>query len=128
MDGGTVLVVDDEVTSRFMLRMLLEMTGYTVLEAEDGVVALEMVAEHQPQAMILDVMMPRLDGISVCKALRARKETAVLPIIVLSGGNYKEECLAAGANTYMQKPMSADHLFDTLAKYTRREYATNGLI
>lgn len=128
MDSSTVLVVDDEITSRFLLRMLLETAGYTVIEAEDGVVALEMVDEHQPHAMILDVMMPKLDGIAVCKALRARKETAVLPIIVLSGGNYEEESLAAGANTYMQKPMSADYLFDTLAKYTKREYATSGLV
>ena len=128
MDSSTVLVVDDEITSRFLLRMLLETAGYTVVEAEDGIVALEMVDEHQPHAMILDVMMPKLDGISVCKMLRARKETAVLPIIALSGGNYEEESLAAGANTYMEKPMSADYLFDTLAKYTKREYLASGLV
>ena len=90
MASSTVLVVDDEIMTRTMLRMLLEITGYTVFEAEDGKIALEMVAEHQPQAMILDVMMPNLDGITVCRELRAREETAVLPIIVLSGGNYEE--------------------------------------
>lgn len=117
--SSTVLVVDDEVTTRMMLRMLLEMQGYTIVEAEDGEVALRMVAEHQPQVIVLDVMMPNLDGIAVCKALRAQEETAVLPIIILSGGNYEEQCMAAGANTYMQKPMNTDNLFATLAEYTK---------
>ena len=119
MGSSTVLVVDDEIMTRTMLRMLLEITGYTVFEAEDGKIALEMVAEHQPQAIILDVMMPNLDGITVCRELRAREETAVLPIIVLSGGNYEEESLAAGASTYMQKPMNTDNLLATLAEYTK---------
>lgn len=116
--GSTVLVVDDEIMTRSMLRMLLEITDYTVFEAEDGVEALQMVAEHQPQAMILDVMMPKLDGIEVCKRLRAGGETAVLPIIILSGGKYKEEALAAGANMYMEKPMRTEKLLSALANYT----------
>ena len=119
MSNSTVLVVDDEIMTRTMLRMLLEITGYTVVEAEDGEVALKMVAEHRPQAIVLDVMMPNLDGIAVCKTLRAREETAVLPIIILSGGNYKEESLAAGANVYMQKPMNTENLLAALAEYTK---------
>lgn len=119
MGNSTVLVVDDELMTRRMLRMLLEITGYTVVEAEDGAVALQMVAEHQPQAIVLDVMMPNLDGIAVCRELRAREETAVLPIIILSGGNYEEESLAAGANTYMRKPMNTDNLLATIAEYTK---------
>lgn len=119
MSNGIVLVVDDEIMTRTMLRMLLEITGYTVVEAEDGKVALKMVAEHQPQAIVLDVMMPNLDGITVCKELRGREETAVLPIIILSGGNYKEESLAAGANAYMQKPMNTENLLAALAEYIK---------
>jgi len=117
--GNTVLVVDDEIMTRTMLRMLLEISGYTVVEAEDGIQALQMVAEHQPQAMVLDVMMPNMDGIEVCKRLRAGEETAVLPIIILSGGKYKDEALAAGANMYMEKPMNTEGLLAALADYTK---------
>ena len=117
--GNTVLVVDDEIMTRTMLRMLLEISGYTVVEAEDGVEALQMVAEHQPKAMILDVMMPNMDGIEVCTRLKAGGETAVLPIIMLSGGKFKDEALAAGANMYMEKPMSTDKLLAALAEYTK---------
>lgn len=117
--GNTVLVVDDDMVIRRMLRMLLEMTGYTVIEAKDGLMALEMVAEHRPQAMILDIMMPNLDGISVCKRLRAEGETAVLPIIILSGGKFKDEALAAGANMYMGKPMKTNELLAALVDYTK---------
>ena len=117
--GNTVLVVDDEIMTRTMLRMLLEISGYTVVEAEDGIEALQMVAEHQPQAMVLDVMMPNMDGIEVCKRLKAGGETAVLPIIVLSGGKYKDEALAAGANMYMEKPMKTDELLSFLAGHTK---------
>ncbi len=119
MGSSTVLVVDDEIMTRTMLRMLLEISGYTVVEAEDGVVALQMVAEHHPQAIVLDVMMPELDGISVCKQLKEKEETAVLPIIILSGGKFKDEAIAAGANMYMGKPMSTDKLLAAFAEYTK---------
>ena len=119
MRGSLILIVDDDMVIRRMLRMLLEMTGYAVQEAEDGEDALGMVAEHHPQAVVLDVMMPNLDGITVCQRLRSGEETAVLPIIILSGGKYEDEALAAGANMYMEKPMNTDKLLAALAEYTK---------
>lgn len=110
----SILIVDDETVTRHMLRMLLELSGFIINEARDGIEALEKVKQHRPDAMILDVMMPRLDGIGTCEQLRANPDTADLFIVLLSGGDYHERGLKAGANVVMEKPMNADNLIKTL--------------
>lgn len=104
-----VLLVDDEDTIRHMLKLVLELTGFQVYEAADGVQAIEQVNQHQPDIMILDVMMPRMDGLTVCKELRSHAETADLPIIIFSGKAQNEAVQAgldAGATHYLVKPAS----------------------
>ena len=103
----SILVVDDEPATRMMLRMMLQIDGFTIQEAKDGVDALAQIEVHPPDLLILDVMMPRMDGITLCKILRERPETASLPIIMLSGKVQPEaerEGLDAGANLYLHKP------------------------
>ena len=113
----SILVVDDEWRTREMLRMFLEMEGYEVFEAEDGLDAIEKASLFHPDVMILDVMMPRMDGITACKQLRSTQETAELPIIMLSGKIQERairEGLEAGATTYMTKPMSHKELLGNI--------------
>ena len=113
----SVLVVDDEWRTREMLRMFLEMEGYEVFEAEDGVDAIEKAELYSPNVMILDVMMPRMDGITACKKLRGSEKTAALPIIMLSGKTQEQairEGLEAGATAYMTKPMSHKELLGNI--------------
>ena len=113
----SVLVVDDEWRTREMLRMFLELEGYEVFEAEDGLDAIEKASLYNPDVMVLDVMMPRMDGITACKNLRADKKTADLPIIMLSGKTQEQairEGLDAGATAYMTKPMSHNELLDNI--------------
>lgn len=112
--SSSILIVDDETVTRHMLKMLLEFSGFVIDEARDGLEALEKVKQHIPDAMILDVMMPRLDGIATCKQLRADPDTADLFIVMLSGGNDHERGLEAGASLFMQKPMNADNLIQAL--------------
>ena len=69
--GKLVLVVDDEDLTRQMIAMFLKMDGYTSIEAEDGIEALEQVAKHHPDGIILDVMMPKMDGIEVCRIIKS---------------------------------------------------------
>ncbi len=112
-----ILVVDDEEATRYMLRLFLNLEGFEVIEAADGVEALEQVAAHSPAALILDVMMPIMDGITVCKTLRAQPATIALPIIMLSGKTQDsaiEEGLQAGANVYLKKPMDPRNLISHL--------------
>ncbi|VAW30027.1 hypothetical protein MNBD_CHLOROFLEXI01-3401 [hydrothermal vent metagenome] len=113
----SVLIVDDEPLTQDLLRLMLEPAGFRVTEAENGLVALQKVQENRPDIMILDVMMPFMDGITVCKRIRSNNETADLPIVMLSGKthlNAVEEGLQAGANRYLSKPMSRSDLIQNL--------------
>ena len=106
--GKLVLVVDDEDVTRQMITMFLEMSDFESIEAENGIEALEQVAKHPPDAIILDVMMPEMDGITMCKKLRANPATASIPVLMLSGRSQigaEQEGADAGANAYMKKPM-----------------------
>ncbi len=108
-----ILLVDDEPNLRELLRQMLEIGGYEVVEAVNGVDALEKVAAYLPDIMVLDVMMPKMDGVTVCKKLRATPEFAELPIIMVSGKTQikdVQEGLAAGANQYLCKPITVGEL------------------
>lgn len=115
--GKLVLVVDDEEMTRQMLAMLLGLGGFEAVEAENGLDALAQVAKHHPDAIILDVMMPEMDGITMCKQLRANPSTHAIPVIMLSGRTQigaEDEGLAAGANAYLRKPMEPKELLEIL--------------
>ncbi len=119
----SILVVDDEDVTREILQILLEMEGYTVFAASDGVEALEQVAQCRPDLIVLDLMMPRLDGLGVCKHLRAQPETADLAIILLSGNSQDRAVTAglrAGANAYLMKPIDPPLLLREIGKYLER--------
>ncbi|MCL4868536.1 MAG: response regulator [Anaerolineae bacterium] len=108
-----VLVVDDEPMARTLLRLMLVRAGYEVFEAEDGYDALDKVKLHPPDVMILDVMMPGIDGFQVCEELRRQERTASMPIIMLSAKTDLDSVnrgLRAGATKYLTKPVSPEDL------------------
>lgn len=107
---ATVLVVDDDPNVRDVLRRYLHRAGYRVVEAADGEAALEQAAKHQPDLVILDVMLPGLDGLDVCARLR---EKASMPVIMLSAlGSESDRVvgLEHGADDYVVKPFSPREL------------------
>ncbi|MDT8304466.1 MAG: response regulator [Anaerolineae bacterium] len=109
----SVLVVDDEPMARTLLRLMLVRAGFEVSEAEDGYDALEKIEAELPDLVILDVMMPGMDGFSVCRAVRESARTAQLPVIMLSAKTDLESVnrgMRAGANKYLTKPISPDEL------------------
>ncbi|GJM41560.1 MAG: hypothetical protein DHS20C20_18420 [Ardenticatenaceae bacterium] len=113
----TILLVDDEPNLRVLLRHMLETGKFEVVEAEDGLDALDKLKQMTPDLMILDVMMPELDGVSLCTQLRATTRFAKLPIVMLSGKtqyNAVQEGLAAGANRYLCKPITVNELLETV--------------
>lgn len=121
-----ILVVDDEDETRLMLRILLEMKGFQVEEAVDGLDALNKVNDVNPDIMILDVMMPNMDGLTVCRRLRNQPETTTLPIILLSGKthlNADVEGLEAGANAYMSKPADVKKLVEKVNQLLSEQVA-----
>lgn len=109
----SVLVVDDEPMARTLLRLMLVRAGFDVVEAEDGFDALDKLKDGRPDVMILDVMMPGIDGFSVCETVRAAPSTAELPIIMLSAKTDMESVnkgLRLGADKYLTKPISPEEL------------------
>lgn len=109
----SVLVVDDEPMARTLLRLMLIRAGFNVTEAEDGFDALDKVRKSRPDVILLDVMMPGMDGFAVCERLRNDVDTATLPIIMLSAktdlGSINRG-LRVGATVYLTKPISPEDL------------------
>jgi DNA-binding response OmpR family regulator len=111
--ADSILIVDDEPMARTLLRLMLIRAGFEVSEAEDGFDALEKVKRNRPDVILLDVMMPGMDGFSVCETLRSDSETAALPIIMLSAKTDLDSMtrgLRVGATKYLTKPISPDEL------------------
>ncbi|HEY4410083.1 MAG TPA: response regulator transcription factor [Acidimicrobiia bacterium] len=115
-----VLVVDDEPMLRNLLSRLLRMEGYDVLEAEDGTVALDVVASEAPDLVLLDVMMPLRDGIDVLGDLRKISEVPVILVSALAGEADRVIGLKAGADDYVVKPFSAAELSARIESVLRR--------
>jgi CheY-like chemotaxis protein len=105
--GRTVLLVEDEDALRLVLKDLLEREGYSVIEARDGVQALDEIDRHAPDALVLDLNLPRLDGYQVLSHIRARPQTAMLPVLVLTARGDEEsevKVFESGANDFITKP------------------------
>jgi len=116
-----ILVVDDDRAVRESLRRSLSFNGYSVDLATDGQDALEQVAASRPDAMVLDVMMPRVDGLEVCRRLRSTGDD--LPILVLTARDSVSERVAgldAGADDYLPKPFALEELLARLRALLRR--------
>ena len=114
---ASVLVVEDDSELRDMVCLMLKYKGFEVKGAEDGIDGLDVLSSWHPDLIVLDVMMPRMDGLTMCRQVRQVPETADLPIIMISGrtqGQVVKEGLAAGANKYMLKPMSLDALMQNI--------------
>lgn len=108
-----VLVADDEEDIRELVRFRLVRAGYDVLPASDGAEAVELAHRHHPDLAVLDVMMPKLSGIEVTRALRAADDTCRLPVILLTARVQDAdvaEGFEAGADDYLKKPFSSQEL------------------
>jgi len=107
-----ILVVDDNPDNRYSLRLLLG--GYEVLEAENGEQAIELARAQRPHCILLDVQMPGMDGIEVCKRLRASRETGSIPIILVTAHQRDTDSvvrgLAAGGDDYVTKPVAQQEI------------------
>lgn len=103
-----ILIVEDDAEVREFLRFELE-EEYAVLEAENGQAGLELALEHQPDLMVVDVMMPVLDGIELCRRIKTGEETSHIAVIMLTARDEERDQLAgleSGANDYVTKPFS----------------------
>lgn len=103
-----ILVVDDEIGALTLIGIMLERGGFEVLKAKDAEQALGVLDLDRPDLIILDVMMPGMDGIELCRVLRDRPDTAELPILILSARGDAKSVMSgmdAGASDYLPKPI-----------------------
>jgi len=122
-----ILIVDDDPVIRKFVRANLEARDYQTLMAADGAEALEIIEREQPDLLILDIMMPGIDGFEVCRRLR---EWSQIPIIMLSArGDVadKVECLNLGADDYLTKPFGVEELLARVKAVLRRTEAAHAI-
>lgn len=125
--NARVLIADDDRAIRDALTRALALEGYDVVQAVDGNTALSLVESAQPDVAILDVMMPNVDGLTVCRVLRAERNR--LPILMLTARTETPDRVAgldAGADDYLAKPFELDELFARLRALLRRTKPEEG--
>ncbi len=108
-----ILVADDEEDLRELVAYRLTRSGYEVIAAEDGLQALSLAREQPPDLMVLDVMMPRLDGYELTRRLRAEEALRAVPVILLTARSQESDVsrgFEVGADDYLKKPFSPDEL------------------
>ena len=116
---GVILTVDDSASMRQMVRFTLEAAGYRVLEAVDGVEALEMARTNDADLVLTDINMPRMDGITLVRELRALEAYRFVPMLVLtteSAPDTKQRGKQAGATGWIVKPFNPEQLLATIAR------------
>ena len=126
---STILLAEDDPDIRHMVAYKLGRAGFEVIEVVDGLAALDACLRDPPDLVLLDVRMPRMDGIAVCRELRAGPRTGGVPIIMLSARarpQDREQAFAAGATDYVVKPFSPRALVErveaTLARASHRPF------
>jgi Response regulators consisting of a CheY-like receiver domain and a winged-helix DNA-binding domain len=118
-----ILVVDDEENIRALVRFNLEKAGYQIMEASNGKNALEIIAEDRPDLIILDLMLPVIDGLDVCRKLKGSLITSAIPIIMLTAKSDEVDRvigLELGADDYLTKPFGPRELIARIKAVLRR--------
>jgi CheY-like chemotaxis protein len=119
-NNHSVLIVEDNEDGRFMLRTFLQLKGYRVLEASDGMEAITAATSQRPDLILMDLQLPRLDGLSVARQLRLDPMSRYVPIVIVSGWDPKKhrpQAMVAGCDEYLFKPVDFSLLDEILDRY-----------
>jgi CheY-like chemotaxis protein len=125
MKNPLVLVVDDDPDILDAICDILQAEGYRVERARHGLEALERVAARRPDLILLDLMMPVMDGVAFAQALRDRKMDDGLPIVVISADGNPQRAAAVGAQVYLAKPFDIDALLGAVSRLVGEEALPN---
>ena len=123
LNNNKVLIVDDVPLNRLMVRKMLGTFGSEIMEANNGLEALEALRHFEADVILLDLMMPVMDGFEMLRILRANPLTARIPVIVLSALNTNEDIVAAynaGANDFVTKPILFEKLLSSVSAHCPR--------
>lgn len=131
MAKQTILVVDDEKDLLDLIEYNLKKEGFDVLKAEDGQMGIELAREKKPNLVLLDIMMPKMDGLEVCDLMRADKDLKSIPIIFLTARSDEKtevEGLDKGGDDYITKPISTTKLISRIKAVLRRFYGNQEVV
>jgi CheY-like chemotaxis protein len=112
-----VLVIEDNAQNMYLIHFLLESNGYTVIEAENGVIGIQKAKEENPDIILLDIQLPEMDGYEIARILRSTPGIDTIPIIAVTSyamAGDKERILAAGATDYIEKPINPATFVDQI--------------
>jgi len=115
-----ILVVEDNETNLYLIKFILEKSGYEVIEAREGAVGVELAIKEKPDLIIMDVQLPDIDGLEATKRIRASEADSDIPIIALTSfamAGDREKALAAGCTGYIEKPINPDTFIAEIGKY-----------
>jgi two-component system, cell cycle response regulator DivK len=124
-DQALFLVVEDFEDSRFMMRQLLELAGHSVVEATDGEQAVRVALKEKPAIILMDLSLPKLDGLSATREIRRHKGFRHIPILAISahdGDESRAAALEAGCDEYMTKPIDFDQLSSLVHRYLTKSH------
>lgn len=117
MTKKKILIVEDEESLLKLESILLTSRGYEVVGAADGAAALEQVVAERPDLVILDIMLPEIDGFEVCRRIKQNPETAHIPVMMLTAKKSDQDCargMAAGAAAYVTKPFKSARIVEII--------------
>lgn len=121
----TILVADDDDAILAILELVLQDAGYDVIKASDGAEALELVSVHRPDLVLLDLMMPNLDGCTACQRLKSADDTSCLPVVIMSADRRVATlAVEAKANAYFFKPFDLDQILTSIRGWLARGHKT----
>jgi CheY-like chemotaxis protein len=115
-----ILVVEDNDTNMYLIKFILEKSGYEVIEAREGAVGVELAVKEKPDLVIMDIRLPDIDGLEATKRIRASKGNHKIPIVAITSfamAGDREEALAAGCTDYIEKPINPDTFVAEIEKY-----------
>jgi len=126
--GEKVLVVDDEIEIRDMLGIFLKEQGYEAILASNGEDAVELAEKENPVVILLDILMPGMDGIEICKRLKAKEKTRFIPVIIATAlWDRYMDAVEAGADDFITKPFNLTELSHRVKSIIRVRYLNNEL-
>ncbi|MBA7711147.1 Alkaline phosphatase synthesis transcriptional regulatory protein PhoP [subsurface metagenome] len=115
-----ILIVEDDPKSLIMIRDLLQVSGYTTIEATDGKQGVKLAKDKKPDLILMDIMMPKMDGYTACLAIKADKATKSIPVVILTALGHelnKQLGKEMGADGYMTKPVNRQELLDVISRF-----------